>query len=98
MPGSQQRLRVEMNYESLAQIRSSAGVRAFLEAKAGMVADACNREARTKGFKVGSIQGRGRRGPTSRRWRASVITTNRWAIRHNAHHQTLVRNLEAAKG
>lgn len=89
-------VRVEMTDDGEYKVRTSAKVRADLEARAAKLASTCNRIARTKGFKTSSVLGKKRK-PGGGRWRATVITTNAGAVRHNAAHNTLIKNLDAAK-
>lgn len=86
-------VRVEMNDDGFYKLRTSDKVRADLERRAKALADKCNRLASTTGFRTSSVLGHGRSGG---RWRTTVITARAGAIRHNAAHQTLIKNMDAA--
>jgi hypothetical protein len=89
-------VRVDHNEDALYKVRTSARVRADLERRAKNLADKCNQVARTDGFRTSSVLGK-RRKPGGGRWRVTVITARRGAIRHNAAHNTLLANLDAAR-
>lgn len=91
------KVRLEINDEALYKVRTSSKVRADLERRAQALADRCNQIARTDGFRTSSVLGE-RRSPKGGRWRTTVITARRGAIRHNAAHNTLVSNMDAASG
>lgn len=82
-------VRIKHNIRGYAQLRSAPGVRADLERRGAQIASASNAAAGTDEFKTSSQQGRGR----APRWRVTVITAGVEAIRHNAKHNTLVRNM-----
>ncbi|PKQ59724.1 hypothetical protein B5566_02460 [Mycobacterium sp. MHSD3] len=88
------KLVIKHNMAGYAALRSAPGVRQGLEQLGAGIADACNKEAKTDRFKTSSQQGRGR----APRWRVTVITAGYAAIRHNAIHNTLIRNLKSRNG
>lgn len=96
MADSKDGVRVEVNEAGLYQVRIAPRVRADLEARARKLADKCNRIARTQGFKTSSVLGQ-KRSASGGRWRTTVITAGAGAIRHNAAHNTLINNMDAAK-
>lgn len=77
------------------ELRRQQGVRTALERTAKRIANECNRQAGTDEFKVSSQQGAKR---NKGRWRTTVITAGRHAARHNAKHQTLIKNMQQEGG
>lgn len=84
-------VRIRHNIRAYEELRSSPGVRKELESIAGRIAARCNAEIGEDGYRTSSQQGGGR----APRWRTTVITATARAIRHNAAHNTLVRNFRA---
>lgn len=84
-------VRVKHKIANYRKVRASDGVRGREEDIAANIAARCNAESGGDGFRVSSQQGRGR----APRWRTTVITATAHAIRHNAKHNTLVRNMRA---
>lgn len=76
------------------ELRRQRGVQQALEQTAKRIALASNRQAGTDEFKVSSQQGRIN---DKGRWRTTVITAGRHAMRHNAINQTLLKNMEKEK-
>lgn len=77
------------------ELRRQRGVQSAVERTAKRIANACNREAGTDEFKISSQQGAKK---DKGRWRATVITAGRHAARHNAAHNTLIRNMKREGG
>lgn len=83
-------IRVSHRMQGYYQLRSAPGVVMELERRAKRIADACNREADTDGFRTSSRQGARR--PMGR-WRTTVITATRKAMLHNAKTNALIKHL-----
>lgn len=84
-------MKIKHKIKGYEKIRSAPAVREKLEDMAGNIAARCNAESGTDGFRTSSQQG----GGSAPRWRTTVITASARAIRHNAVHNTLVRNMRA---
>ncbi|WP_301119777.1 hypothetical protein [Mycolicibacterium fortuitum] len=85
------RIRIQWNRNALYQVRSQPAVVAREENLARGVAERSNRAAGIDdGYRVSSRQGARR---PQGRWRTTVITANLRAMRDNAKHNRLVKEL-----
>lgn len=86
-------IRIRHNVRAYQKLRSAPAVRTDLERRAKALANKCNSDADTDGFRVSSQQG----GGSAPRWRTTVITARAKAITHNAMNNTLIKNLGSAR-
>jgi len=85
------RIRLDHKWDGYYRIRSAPKVRRELERRAKLIADNCNRESGSDGYRTSSMQGARR--PYGR-WRTTVITATGKAMRHNAATQALIKHLQ----
>lgn len=85
-------VRVKFSNRGFYDIRRQPALVAQEEKIANGIAQRCNRDlGEPNGFRTGSRQGMRR---PQGRWRTTVITVTRRAKRHNAKHNTLLKNLK----
>lgn len=83
-------VKVKHRIKGYYELRSAPGVQSDLEARGRAVQKGCG-----EGYEMSSSQGK--RKPQGR-WRVAVFTRTRHAMRDNMKNNTLLRNLDKARG